>query len=518
MTYESNKNWIFPEKIPSDFKEIYKDYTPIQAQLLFNREKKNKKDIEDFFYTSLTRLPHYTSMSDIKSVIDLIVLSVKENKKIFIHGDFDVDGVCATAIIWEFLYKYLSEKINKKIDVVPYIPDRVDEGYGLSENSVQAMINQGAELIITVDCGVRDYEIINKYREQGKLEFIITDHHQPPEDIFEKADYPILHPMYKGKEFLETNVCGSFVIFYLVLGLAESFGIDQNLIIEKYIDLVALPTVTDMMPITGLNRVVVKNGLDYMRKGNRIGLKELFNVAGVDIKNADTYHLGYVIGPRINAAGRIESAMDPLRLLVTDSTNFAQNIARKLNEINLRRQNLTEKVLSDAKSELKKKMIKENVLVALGNEWPEGIVGLVAGKILEEFNKPTLIITNNNGEIRGSARSITGFNITEEIEKYSDLLVKYGGHSQAAGFTIKNGKEEEFITKFIKSSNEILKGKKLIKELYIDAIINTDLLTIDLVDEINKFSPFGYGNKRPLICLQNLVLVEKKLLEAKETI
>jgi single-stranded-DNA-specific exonuclease len=428
---------------------------------------------------------------------------VEEKKKIFIHGDYDADGICATALLWEYLYREL------EADVTPYIPSRIDEGYGLSKESLEAMIEEGAQLIITVDCGIRDRKLIEKYIKEKKAEIIVTDHHEPPKDII-KAKYNIVHQLYPEKEFPERNISGSAIAFFLTQAIKEENGEDTKITIDTPgLDLVALSTVTDLMPLIGINRVFVKYGLEVMQKGNRLGIKTLCNVAQVKLDQLESYHLGFVIGPRINAAGRIGEPMDALRLLLTNNSKKALSYAMKLDRTNLERQSITETLLNSAREVVS---IDDNLIFVHGENWHEGIIGLVAGKLLEEFGKPVVVSTTSNGETKGSARSISKFNITEAIEKYADKLEKYGGHAQAAGFTVAEGKLEEFKKELIAHANEILTKEDLTQTLEIDLEMSPVKLNLENAQILEALKPYGFGNPRPNVAITNVEVTEKKTM------
>jgi single-stranded-DNA-specific exonuclease len=517
MTLQSKKNWILPNAVPDELLQgVYSSFTSQQSQLLFNRGLEQADKIETFLNPSLMQVPNFTELYDVQGACDLLANAIANDEKIYIHGDFDVDGVCATALLWEFLFNELPKKIDKKIDVVPYIPDRVDEGYGLSESSIQAMIEGGAKVIISVDCGIRDKVLIQKYQNKNGLKFIITDHHQPPEDILENLDYVVVHQMYPGHEYPFQQVCGAFVAFQFVQGLRSKFEMDSTITEDTPgLDLVALATIADMMPLIEVNRAIVLAGLKQINESKRYGLRSLVNAAGVKNGLVDSYHLGYVVGPRINAAGRIGSAIDALRLMVTDSQKNADFYSQKLNKLNFERQSLTTTALNLARTQALE-LIKEKsklIFVVLENVH-EGIVGLVAGKLQEEFGRPIIVVTQNRGETRGSARSIKGFNITDAIGNFAELLIKYGGHSQAAGFTVKEGSLEEFKKQLLELANSQIDENSLVQDWAIDLVVKVEDIDMTLFENIKQFQPFGYGNRKPNLLISDAVVIEKKLLGA----
>lgn len=489
MTYESNKKWIEPDKRNSD----------LISDLL---KLRNIEDREQFLNPSLDQIHDAALLSDSKTAAKQIKEAIEHDQQIVIHGDFDSDGICATALLWEFLYKEISGHLDKDIKCLPYIPDRVDEGYGLSESSIDAMKAQGAELIITVDCGIRDKELIQKYQTED-LQFIVTDHHQPPADILENLDYTVVHQMYPGKEYPFQEISGTAVVWLLIQVLREEFGLEA--IPERGLDLVALSTVTDIMPLRDVNRVFVALGLKQMRNETRPGLSALAKVAKINPKEIEAYHLGFVIGPRINAAGRIGDPIEALRLLVSDNSQNGLKRAAKLNALNSKRQSMTEEILEESRNQLSQ--IEDDLLYFInGDGWAEGIIGLVAGKITEEFGRPTIVATVNENEARGSARSFGGLNITAALDQFADNLLKYGGHAQAAGFSLDPSKLEEFKKQLVGYVNENFTEEDFIQEIKPDLIADSGDLTVELADKLDLLKPFGYGNKTPLLMLKQMVI------------
>jgi single-stranded-DNA-specific exonuclease len=390
----------------------------------------------------------------------------------------------------------------------------VDQGYGLTQSSVDECIEMGSDLILTVDCGVRDKELINKYLSDEKVDFVITDHHQVPEDIEKDLNYPLVHQRFPKHEYADVEVCGAFVAFLLVQAIrAEAgmdFKIDEN---TKGLDLVALATITDIMELKSVNRIVVKYGLEQIKQRDRVGLKALIEKAEVDINQIDTYHLGFIIGPRINASGRIDSAIDAVKLLVSHDLNTCTQLASKLDYLNYERQKMTGEALSTAKDMID---LDEKILCVLGDNWHEGIVGLVAGKLNEEFNRPTVVATQANGEVKGSARSISGFNITNALEQCREHLERFGGHEQAGGFTVKEGRWEEF-TKCLREIAEKEITEEMLKPiLNIDLHLSTNDISFKLLDILKQLEPFGYGNRKPIVGFNNLIIVKKQTLGKTE--
>lgn len=498
MSLKSKSNWILPKK------KISKD---IVGYILESRGIDKKSFLEG----SLKDIPSFEKLYDSKKAAQKILESIKNGEKIVIHGDYDSDGICSVSLLWEFLFKEVSEKLGIKVDVIPYIPSRVDQGYGLTHSSINDVLELGGKLLISVDCGVRDREIINEYRKEKGLEFVITDHHQLPKDLPEDLEYPLVHPMYPNHEYPNVNICGAFVTLLLIQSIRAELDMDYEFTIDTPgLDLVAMASVTDLMPLLDINRVIVKYGIEQIKSGKRIGLNELIKVSGLQTQDIESYHLGYILGPRINASGRIGSPLDAVKLLVSDKQEVCANIADILNETNMKRQYMTQNGLDQAQEIIGDS--NEKILFVVSDDWHEGIVGLIAGKLNERYHRPVLVGTRKDGVVKGSARSISGFNITDALSACSKYLDRYGGHELAAGFTIKKDKEEEFSKCIHKIGEELIDESMLIKDLHIDLLLGSESVNRELINQLDILKPFGYGNSKPLLALTNLVVVKKQIM------
>ncbi len=450
---------------------------------------------------------------DMQKAVEAISENIKLGKKIFIHGDFDVDGISATSLLWQFLFR------EAKANVMPYIPSRFTEGYGLSEESINTIIKAGGELIITVDCGVKDIELVHKYSNQ--IKFIITDHHtildNLPENLKEGAKpvskylissdaLAVVHPRLNEYPFKE--LCGAAVAWKLCSALNEHMGLNIDMI--KYIDLAALGTVCDVMPLVEENRIIAKLGIEQMKKTINVGLDVMFEILAIDKAKLDSYHLGFVIGPRLNASGRLESAMDAVRLLTTKDRAYAASVVKKLNELNSERQQLTQKYIEIAEEQIMGQ--KENKLfLVYGEDWPEGIIGLIAGKLTEKYNRPVIAASLKEGKLKASARSIDPFHIAESLSNAKELLLTHGGHAQAAGFSLKYENLDKLKEHLLTAADNKI-SNNLEKSLYIDGVINCGKISPDIIREIMQFAPFGMGNKKPVVALMNLNLKNYRTL------
>ncbi len=504
MSLKSRREWILPEEKTENIIEHILKIRGIEEKDSFLNPK-----IED--------VPDHTHLYNSNKAAKRLIKAVKRGEKIVIHGDYDADGICSTSLLWNFLYRDVAQFLDKEVDILPYIPDRVEQGYGLTEDSLNDVIALGAKLVVTVDCGVRDRDLIRKYIQDKKLDLIVTDHHLPPEDLLDRREenqqdgdleYPLVHQMYPGKEYPDTQICGAAVIYLLIQSIRELLGMDEDL---RYgLDLVALATVTDVMPLLGVNRIFVKEGLEEIHKGERIGLRMLALRAGLRPEEVETYHLGFVLGPRINASGRIASPMEAVRLLVSNSESQCKEIANTLEMTNFERQKMTTEIFEKAKESVQDS--KDKLLFILGEDWHEGIIGLVAGKIQQLYYRPVIVATKSEGVVKGSARSINGFNITKAFDKFKKNLDRYGGHELAAGFSTTEKKVEDFRKNLVEYANEKITEEQLTPKLNIELLLDSEDITKELVNELSKLEPLGFGNPRPTICVRDLAIKEKRVI------
>jgi single-stranded-DNA-specific exonuclease len=401
-----------------------------------------------------------------RPAIELIKKHMALNNKIVIYGDYDVDGICATAILWETLYE------NYK-NVLPHIPHRESEGYGLSIKGIDHCLTQGAKLIITVDNGVVAHQQIQYIKDRG-CDVMVVDHHEP-DNRLPNANC-ILH---------STQCCAA--------GLAWFFAKDwQELNAKSQVpsaELVVLATVCDLVPLVGINRSFVKHGLEELKHTQRVGLLALFQESA--IKKIGTYEIGYVIGPRINAMGRLEHAIDSLRLLCTKNAKQAEELARLLSQTNKLRQDETKNSLDHALGLVK----EDDIIVVSDTGYHPGVIGLIAGKLTEKYHRPSIAISIGETESKASCRSISGFHITDHLRQYADLLVAVGGHAAAAGFTVANAN----LPKLLKLLSETKIDPKLLKKAQrVDLEIPLESVTWDLLFALRLLEPYGLGNPFPV--------------------
>ncbi len=483
------KKWRLMPKITNNFIKKFPEISPVILKLLYNRGLTNQKLIDEFLYPD-----------DMKKAVNRIKKAVKEKEKIVIHGDYDADGVCATTILYSTLKKIGAENLEI------YLPHREKEGYGLNFKTIDFFKNEKINLIITCDCGISNYDEIAQ-ANQYSIETIITDHHHQPKEIPEAT--AIINPNLKNESYPFKQLAGVGVAFKLAQALIKEFNISDQEAFEKWLlDLVAIGTVADISPLIGENRTLVKYGLVVLSKTKRLGLQKLFEVAAINLEKLNTYTIGYQISPRINSAGRVDHANSAFKLLSTNNLEEAIIIASELNKNNQERQKITDQITEEAKKIIQPEISKEIIFFAANENWSSGIIGLVAGKICQEYHRPVFIFSIIDDNYTGSGRSIPEFNIIEAVESQSKLLDRFGGHSGACGLTVKKENYEKFISNLKTLAEEKLTGIELLPTLNIDLELKINDLNWSIVEELEKFEPFGDSNPRPKFLTKNLIVNE----------
>lgn len=435
----------------------------------------------------------YLDLADIRAAADKINQEVLLGTKITIYGDYDCDGITSTAL----LYKVL-KSINANVDY--YIPSRQEEGYGINKESIKNIYNNGTRLIITVDNGISAIEEI-EYANSLGITVIVTDHHLPGEKL--PNAYAVIDPKRKDDIYPFKELAGVGVAFYLAAAILNN---PAEELLEEYSYLVAIGTVADVCPLVYDNRVFVKSGIKTITEGKSLALKLLIESAGANSFAVNTGTLSFTAAPRLNSAGRIDTALIALKLLLTEDKNEIIEITKTLNFLNAKRQEIEAEIIKAAKQEiLDNKYNYDKVIVAVGKDWHEGVVGIAAAKLCEQFSKPVILL-NQKGEISsGSCRSLGDFSIYEALASQKDLLLKYGGHNMAAGLTI-NTKDIDLFRKNINLYAE--KSDEVAHELLIDCRLNPKVIDCDFIDSLSIFEPFGAGNPTPIFALNNMVVEE----------
>jgi single-stranded-DNA-specific exonuclease len=494
-------NWKIKEKIKSDKIDLPKIH-PVILNILSERGIDTAEKINNFFCPSYEKgLWDPFLFSDMKKAVKRIAEAKEKKELVAIFGDYDADGVTASAILKETLD-------SLEIESVVYIPDRKLEGYGMNLSAVEELKKRNVKLIITVDCGITNYEEVEKANGY-KIDVIITDHHHVPNKI--PRAYAVINPHQKNSGYPFPNLAGVGVAFKLVEAIFQKFFPEKREQLKWILDLVSIGTVADCVELKEENRVMVKFGLIVLSKTRRLGLLELFQVGKfqVDENNvADAHKISFQIAPRINAAGRMDHANTAFNLIRETDRVKARDLALDLEGNNQKRQKETARIVDEIRILANNMFKSKKFIFAVSEHFPTGIVGLVAGKIADEFNKPTAVLNKGEKESAGSFRSIPQVNIIEAIEKCADLLVKFGGHSQAAGVTVKNENANAFFEKLSQIIEEELKDKDVTPVLEIDMEIFPKDLDFELAESLQKFEPFGQGNEEPVFLMKNLIVEE----------
>lgn len=490
------KKWVVREK-PKELPNL-PEYPAVVLNLLANRGLDTEDKIKDFLNLDYAKLHDPFLFKDMQKSCDRIRTAIEGKEKIVIYSDYDADAITALSVMYLAL-----KKLGANTDY--YIPDRFTEGYGMNPEAVKKLCDDGAKVIITVDCGINAAEETFVAQELG-VDVIITDHHELVGEL--PNAFAIINPKNPADKYPFPYLTGVGVAFKLVQALFV--GKDGW---EKWLlDLVAIGTVADLQSLTDENRILVSFGLKVLAKTKWPGLRALINLAQIGNKVLDTYVLGFIIAPRINAAGRIKHADIAFKLLICEDEQEAEKLAMELNQLNTHRQQLTAQILSEAKEQIQL-IADKKVLVASGSNWPKGVVGLVAGKLVEEYGRPVLVMDRGEILATGSARSIHNFDIVAALTHAKDLLTKYGGHTQAAGFTLITENIPALHQKLLEYA-ETLSEDSLGPVLEIDSELESVDLSFDNYDLIAKFAPFGIGNPKPKLMSRNFEILNMRFVGA----
>ena len=511
------KEWrVFAKK--ADFNAIAKKYNidPVTARIIRNRDICTDEEIDEFLHPDLKQLHSPFLMKGIAEAVDLLDFKIAEGNRIRVIGDYDIDGTCAASIL-----KIGLESVGAEVDV--RIPERLRDGYGLNINLVEEAYNDGIDTIITCDNGIAAADEVARAKELG-MTVIVTDHHEVPFEDTEdgkvfnlpSADI-VIDPKQIDCEYPFKELCGAAVAWKLMCALE----VPEQILIQL-IQLAAVATIGDMMELFGENRVIVKVGLEFINKykctdsyEQVIGLDELIKATGIADKVIEGYHVGFILGPCINAAGRLDTAMPVVELFTCEDRERARTLAEKLYRLNVERKNMTDKVEETLYNEIEQKgYLKEKILVCYLHDCHQSIAGIVAGRIKERYYKPTLVITDSSdGMATGSARSIDGFSIYDALNSTKDLLVKFGGHKLAAGFSLRpqdvdllRERLNEFAADFV----------EVPEKLMIDVPMPLDYASEKIVNELEILQPFGNGNNKPVFADRELTVVGVKVLGEKK--
>lgn len=506
--HKIRKTWKVLSPAPSSFYKKFPQHSKIVLNLIYHRIGKNKETIDKFFDPDFGADPHDPFLfRDMKKAVERILQAAKNKEKIAIYGDYDVDGITSTSVIKETLGAL-------GIKPIIYIPDRGREGYGVNLAAVKYLYSKKVKLIITVDCGIRSEKEIAKANKLG-MEVILTDHHAVGEEL--PPAYAIINPKAKKEIYPFQELAGVGVAYKLAEALIKTHrsakGGKFKKGFEKWLlDLVALGTIADMVPLVDENRTLVKYGLIVLGKTQRIGIKALFASSRLELSAAnppDTSQISFQIAPRLNAAGRMDHANTAYELLNTGIQKEALALAGQLETKNGRRQRLTEKVVKAIEDNLN---LKQKIVFAGSPEWPVGILGLAAGKITEKYARAAFIFNEGKEKCQGSVRSMGKFKVVWALEQCKELLIGYGGHDYAGGFVFLPENTEKIKKRLHRIANKLLEEKDLAWEIKIDQRIQLSEVNWSLLEEIKKMEPFGMGNSTPLFLAENVELFQCQLV------
>ncbi len=485
--------------------------SPVTAQLLINRGVKNEIEAEAFLNPRLFDLPSPNLMMGMEKAVLRLNEALERNEKVAIYGDYDVDGVTSTSLFYIFL-------ISLEMDVTTYNPDRISEGYGINTSAIDKLHKQNIDLIISCDCGITAYDEV-EYAKSLVMDFIITDHHLPPEKVPDAL--AVLNPNQKGCNYPDKEIAGVGVIFNFAIAFRrflrdKGYFTNEEPNLGDFLDLVALGTVADCASVTNTNRIFIKEGIKRMQQPKRAGiraLKEVSNITG----RLSSFDLGFKLGPRINAAGRLDDPGVAVELLIAEDMGKAKLIADNLNNENTKRQNIEKNIFDEAVSIIESSSEFQNMgsLVLASDSWHQGVIGIVASRLCELYGKPTFLIAIDDNEIgKGSGRSVEGVDLHKILMSIEDILEAWGGHKMAAGLTVKKENIDLLREKLAEAVSK-LKINSNSKNIVIDMKVDFDDINFDLMNEIELLSPYGIGNSEPLFLIESANVKSQKMFKNK---
>ena len=506
----SNEKWLLRNR-KVDLKAMSEKYkiSQLLCKLMVNRDIIDENIINSYINPVYKYLHSPKTMKDVVIAVDIIKRKIQENKKIRIIGDYDVDGIISVFILYTAL-----KKCGANVDYE--IPDRIKDGYGINENIVRVAYDEGVDTIITCDNGISAIDQIQYAKDLG-LTVIVTDHHDVPfieEDgvrtfLSSQAD-AIINPKQIECEYKFKSICGAGVAFKLMEALYEEIGMDKEEC-YKLIEFVAIATVCDVVDLIDENRIFVKNGLEMLNNSKNIGINALKKACGLEDKEITAYHLGFVIGPCLNASGRLDSAKKGLELLLMEDDEEAKNLAQEIVDLNDARKNMTKEGVDRAINIIDSTDINnDKILVVYIPDIHESLAGIVAGRVKEKYNKPTIILTKSEEGVKGSARSIEEYNMFEGLLACKELLDKFGGHPMAAGLSLQEDKVDEL--RIALNNKCELTDEDLTRKIMIDSSLPLEYLNLHLIEELNVLEPFGKGNSKPVFGVRDAKITKAMLL------
>ena len=493
-----NKKWRIKEEATNRADEIASKYnlSSITAKII---SKKNLTDEEITKYLNPTRNDFYDPflMPDMDKAIDRICLAIQNNEKIIIYGDYDADGITSTTILKRFFH-------DRGINIDAYIPNRLDEGYGLNKDAIKKIAEDGYKLIITVDCGITAIDEVKFAKELG-VDIVITDHHETLETLPDAV--AVVDCKRKDNKYPFNQLAGCGVAFKLIQAYSQKQQINENESL-KYLDIVCIGTISDIVPLVDENRVIAKLGLLLVRQTKNLGLREILKTAG--FRKLDSYAISFGVSPRINACGRMGHQEIALQLFLTDDPIEARKCASKIEEYNRMRQETEKRIYEEATYLAEKE--SDNPCIILGKEnWHHGVIGIVSSKITENYYKPSILLCFEGENAKGSGRSISGFDLHEAIVACSTHLKNFGGHSMAVGLSLNTKEFEDFKNEFNQYASTKI-TEDLVPEIIVDEVVTEKDITIDSVKELSLLEPFGEANTQPVVMLKGLKIISIRTL------
>ncbi len=519
--------WVVQQVDPTVQERLMREVgiSAILASLLINRGYEDPQEVREFLNPSLQQLSSPFEMVNMGAAVERILQAVERKEKIVVYGDYDVDGICASVMLYQGL-----QALHAEVDY--YVPDRMEEGYGINTPALRSIYEDGGKLLVTVDCGISAWKEVAEAKSWG-MDVIVTDHHQLPDIL---PDCIIVNPVLSNDEKDKwRHLCGTGVAFKVVQGLFARYynedGFTKRMI--PFLDIAALATVADIVPLKGDNRVLVKFGLEEMALGKRPGLAALWEVSQNRVNNKqskdnkehkepkepkepeipDTVSVGYGLAPRLNACGRIGDVRLGLRLLVTDDAQEAMEIAQMLDTENRNRQNIERQIYEEAVAMVEKQGIRQqDGLIVVGEDWHPGVIGIVASRLVEQYYTPTIVLTKTNGLYKGSGRSIEGFHLQQALSQCSDILENYGGHSQAAGLGVASENLSEFRKRFAELVSSGTNADSFLPTIKIDAEVQVNDVNLETYKEISKIQPTGTMNPTPVFVCRGQRPIETRIV------
>lgn len=502
----------------ADFNGLAKELgvSPVSVRIMRNRGMETKEAMERYLYGTLDGLYDGGRMKNMGEAVAVLIKKLREEKRIRIIGDYDIDGVCASYLLLTGLRR-AERELGKRTGPagstrIDYeIPDRVRDGYGINEAIIRQAAADGVDTLVTCDNGIAAAKEISLAKELG-MTVVVTDHHEVPVEeerqVLPPADV-VVDPKQEGETYPFRDICGAVVAYKLVEKLYEASGVPREEW-RELLEFAAIATVGDVMRLQDENRILVKYGLKQMACTRNLGLRKLVEKTGLDITDLSAYHIGFVIGPCLNAGGRLQTAKAALRLFLSEDEAEAEHLAEELKELNDIRKDMTKKGEDEAIAQVETQYMEDKVLVVFLPDCPESLAGIIAGRVREHFHKPSIVLTRSGDMVKGSGRSIEPYHMFRELTKVRELLPKFGGHPMAAGLSIKEEDVPEFRRRL--NENAVLTEEDFIPRVWIDVPMPLEYVTEGLVEELKRLEPFGQGNEKPLFAQKGLMIRSLRVL------